>query len=246
MNDELKDSKTDLLRSAAYAAAPIALSILTVLFGKYFIGGLEGTVDQTLFQFLGSAVGTVVSGLGTYVTLPFLTKSGLRDKFSDYKIANKKLKALNAHEEKLENKKDYLSFIQEQDDKDNKKVEVYKDKFLEEARSIVYLISKLPKERQKNYRDKVSLLIKEYQDKVNALIEKNKNEIVLGEAEDVWQIFFDLLPELNKIRFDIQEELDVISEKEKFNDEVESFQNSLYNSYTDELTDSPVAHMKLG
>lgn len=245
LEEELDKAKASLASCIASATAAVSFGALALCFGKIMGNGAAGALTSDL-QFYGGLLGCVVSSTGFFSTLPYLADSNIKEKFNEYRILKDNLRSLENYDESLDINNGYVEFVKQEDKKDNKRVEVYKDKFLEEARDIADLIDSLPKERQKVYRDKVSLLIKEYQDKVNALIEKNKHEIVLGEAEDVWQIFVDLLPELNKIRFDIQEELDVISEKEKFNDEVESFQKSLYNSYTDELTDSPVAHMKLG
>jgi hypothetical protein len=75
-------------------------------------------------------------------------------------------------------------------------------------------------------------VLTEYQDRVNALLEKNKNEIVLNESADVWQITVELIPQLNAIESAVREELDTLKEKDIFNSEVENVKELLQGGYT--------------
>ena len=140
----------------------------------------------------------------------------------------------NVQEEKEES---FSEFLEKESNKDNAKARKYEDQFLNEANIVVNNLNKLPNEMQSQYRIQLSDLLTEYQKRVNKLLERKEGKVVLGEASEVWQIFIELLPELNKINYAITEDLQSLNEQKHFNAEVQEFQQVLAGGYTDEYID---------
>lgn len=171
---------------------------------------------------------------------PSETYEQVLESLKELKKVLMKKRDLKEHKKEVEEelkKENFSDFIQREDDKDNAKVKEYKDQFLNEFNAVVTDLNKLPDEKQRKYRERLSSLLTDYQNRVNSLLEKSEGEMVLGEAEDVWQIFVELLPELNAISFDLAKELKAVNEREEFNAEVKEIQQALSGGYTDGYTD---------
>ena len=253
LEKEVQDTKANVVASGVVLSIPFVLGGLTFFAGKDFIDSWFVSYTASLFREIASFLGTVIFGGFALASTPIVFDSDLRKNYENYKLAKSKLKAFNAHVDSLNSHANYTDFIQEEDNKDNAKVKKYKDDFLNEFRVIVELLEELPQESQDKYRSKLSELLKKYQERVNGLLKKGEGKIVLGEAEDVWEIFIDLLPELNKISYEVQDEVKIVRETNSFNAEVEDLQRTLSGNtkeytdgytdgYTDDLTSGGVAY----
>ncbi len=155
-------------------------------------------------------------------------------------------------------KESFTDFVHREDEKDDAKARKNKDRFFNEFNDILVKYEKLPPDRKDVYRTPLANLLTEYQNRVNALLDGNTGKHVLGEAQDIWQVFVQLLPKLEDLNSSISEEVKDLNEKERFNSEVNNYRQILAtggmdatlggssSSVTEELTDSGVAYQRMG
>ena len=253
LEKEVQDTKANVVASGVILSIPFVLGGLTYFACKDFIDSWFVSYTASVFRELASFFGAITFGILTLGSAPMLFNSDIKKNYEKYKLAKSKLKAFNAHVDSLKSHDNYINFLQEEDDRDNAKVKKYKDDFLNEFGVVVTLLDELPQESQNKYSERLSELLKEYQERVNGLLKKGEGKIVLGEAEDVWQIFVELLPELNKIAYEVQEEVKTVRETNSFNAEVKDLQRTLSGytkgyteGYTDDLTSGGVAYQRKG
>ena len=223
--------KKDLYDAKIELASSGFLSVLPLMFAGLAVASFVDLFSSHDLHFL-SLFGGPFSMAGLFLMV-FSGPYDFKKNLEKYKLLKNKLEAFKEHVKSLKKEEDsYEEFVKEVDEQDNNKVITIRDRFLREASQIALLINGLPKEKQVHYKKKFIKVLTEYQNRVNALLEKNKNEIVLNESADVWQITVELIPQLHAIETAVREELDTLEEKDIFNSEVESVRELLQGGYT--------------
>ena len=249
LDKELFDTGANVVKKGLKAAWPFLLFGLSIPIWRTpspfgFANWNEAAQLLFVFSLLGidfAAITAILVRLcRRFAGDPSETYGRFWNSLKELKIVLMKKNDLKEHKKEVEEElkaESFIDFVQKEDAKDNAKAKEYKDQFLKEAHDVLNNINQLPDRMQSKYRMQLSDLLEKYQNRVNALFEKGEGEMVLGEANDVWQIFVEILPELNKINCDIISDLQAVNERKQFNAEIEEFQQALTGGYTDGWTD---------
>ncbi len=107
------------------------------------------------------------------------------------------------------------------------KIKKYNDKFVNRAAEIVALVRQLKPSKKEKFEPLVDSLLDEYKRRTKEILEA-ETDIPFGKARDIYALYVEMQSSLNKLEFDVRDQLRKQQELENIHDEVDDLRSELY------------------
>lgn len=152
----------------------------------------------------------------------------LKGKLADYHELLNRVKGIKANNPVEEE-------IQENAYENKLKVKEYNDKFIKEVKKVIALMDELPSDVKDEYRVAIDEILTQYDERVKIILTDEDTDIVLGKARDVYSLFMEMMPGLNKIERAIIYRLEKKKQLDSISEEVNSLKYQLHNSEEEQI-----------